>query len=109
LSKKKFKIILESDKVITTKSEIFVGKCFYYNNMFEYWWNQYYLYSYDWIYFFFLHGRLGYLIFKYLKYMCKYDYISYQQDNNNKCQVYIQVKMTKKTFFKLKKIMKYLN
>jgi len=34
--------------------------------------------------------------------MCKHDYISYQQDNNNKCQVCIQAKMTKKTFFKLK-------
>jgi len=53
LSIKKFKFVLESDKVITTKSEIFVGKCYSYNNMFKYWWNQYYLCSYDWIYFFF--------------------------------------------------------
>jgi len=64
--------------------------------------NIIYVHTIESTFFFFLHGRLGYLIFKYLKYMCKHDYISYQQDNNNKCQVCIQAKMTKKTFFKLK-------
>ena len=35
--------------------------------------------------------------------MCKYDYISYQYDDNNKCKVCIQAKMTKKLFLKVEK------
>jgi len=36
LSKKIFKIVLESDKVITTKSEMLVEKCYSCNNMFKF-------------------------------------------------------------------------
>ena len=44
------------------------------------------------------HARLRHLNYRYLKYMCKHGYISYQHDNNNKCEVCIQAKMTKKFF-----------
>ena len=44
------------------------------------------------------HARLGHLNYRYLKYMCKHGYISYLHNNNNKCEVYIQAKMTKKSF-----------
>jgi hypothetical protein len=35
--------------------------------------------------------------------MCKYDYISYQHDNNDKYKVCIQAKMTKKPFSKVER------
>jgi hypothetical protein len=38
-----------------------------------------------------------------LKYMWKHGYISYQHDNNNKYEVCIQVKMTKKLFPKVER------
>jgi len=33
--------------------------------------------------------------------MCKHGYISYQHNNKNKCEVYIQAKMTNKPFPKV--------
>jgi len=51
----------------------------------------------------FWHARLGHLNYRYLKYMCKYDYISYQHDDNDKCEVCIQAKMTKKLFPKVER------
>ena len=44
------------------------------------------------------YARLGYLNYRYLKYMCKHGYISYQHDNNDKYEVCIQEKMKKKAF-----------
>jgi transposase InsO family protein len=44
------------------------------------------------------HGRLAHLNFKYLKYMSKHGLISYKHDNNEKCEICIQAKMTKKPF-----------
>jgi hypothetical protein len=35
--------------------------------------------------------------------MCKHDYILYQHDYNDKCEVYIQAKMTKKPFSKVER------
>ena len=35
--------------------------------------------------------------------MCKHDYISYQHNNKNKCEVCIQAKMTKKPFPKVER------
>ena len=35
--------------------------------------------------------------------MCKHDYISYQYNNNNKCEVCIQAKMIKKPFSKVER------
>jgi len=46
----------------------------------------------------FWHARLNHLNYRYLKYICKHDYISYQHDDNDKCEVCIQAKMTKKPF-----------
>jgi transposase InsO family protein len=44
------------------------------------------------------HGRLAHLNFKYLKYMSKHGLISYKHDNNEKCEIFIQAKVTKKPF-----------
>jgi len=49
------------------------------------------------------HARLEHLNYRYLKYMCKHDYISYQHDNNDKYEVCIQANITKKPFSKVKK------
>jgi len=49
------------------------------------------------------HARLRHLNYKYLKYMCKHGYISYQHDNNNKCEVCIEAKMTKKPFSRVER------
>jgi hypothetical protein len=45
------------------------------------------------------HARLEHLNYRYLKYMCKHGYISYQHDNNDKYEVCIQEKMKKKKLF----------
>ena len=46
------------------------------------------------------HVRLGHLNFKYLKFMSKHGMISYKHDNEKKCKICIQAKMTKKPFSK---------
>ena len=46
------------------------------------------------------HARLGHLNFKYLKFMSKYGMISYKHDDEKKCEICIQAKMTKKHFSK---------
>ena len=47
------------------------------------------------------HARLGHLNFKYLKFMSKHGMISYKHDDEKKCEICIQAKMTKKPFSKL--------
>ena len=44
------------------------------------------------------HARLGHLNFKYLKFMSKHCMISYKHDDEKKCEIFIQAKMTKKSF-----------
>ena len=44
------------------------------------------------------HARLGHFNFKYFKHMSKHDFISFNHDLENKCEVNIQVKKTKKPF-----------
>ena len=46
------------------------------------------------------HARLEHLNFKYLKFMSKHGMISYKHDDEKKCEICIQAKMTKKPFFK---------
>lgn len=47
------------------------------------------------------HARLGHLNYKYLNHMCKHSYILYQHDDNDKCEICIQVKITKSLFLKV--------
>ena len=46
------------------------------------------------------HARFGHLNFKYLKFMSKHGMISYKHDDEKKCEICIQAKMTKKPFSK---------
>ena len=47
-----------------------------------------------------LHARLRHLNFKNLKFMSKYSMISYKHNDEKKCEICIQAKMTKKPFSK---------
>jgi len=110
LSKKWFKSVLESDKVIVTKSGMFVGKGYSYGGMFKFSINEinvisaYMVESTSLLW----HARLRHLNYRYLKYICKHGYISYQHNNTNKCEVCIQAKMTKKPFSKVERISQLL-
>jgi len=79
LSKKRFKIVLESDKVSVTKSGMFVEKGYSCDDMFKFSINKiniisaYIVDSTSLLW----HARLRHLNYKYLKYMCKHGYISY--------------------------------
>ena len=103
LCKSGVKAIRESDKLILSKNEIFVGKGYATNDMYKlsiinkevfgcaYIVDSSYL----------CHARLGHLNFKYLKFMSKHGMISYKHDDEKKCEICIQAKMTKKPFSKL--------
>jgi len=105
LSKKGFEIVLESDKVIVTKSGMFIKNGYSCDDMFKFSINKinvistYMVESTSFLW----HARLEHLNYRYLQYMCKYDYISYQHDNNDKYKVCIQAKMTKKPFSKVER------
>jgi hypothetical protein len=105
LSKKGFKIVLESDKVIVTKSGKFVGKGYSCDDIFKFSINEINVISAYMVESTLLlwHARLGHLNYRYLKYMCKHGYISYQHNNKNKCEVCIQAKMTNKPFPKVER------
>lgn len=55
------------------------------------------------------HARLGYLNFKYLKFMSKHGMISYKQDDEKKCEICIQAKMTKKPSHNVGDDIKWVN
>jgi transposase InsO family protein len=84
---------------------MFVGKGYSYDDMFKFSINEinvisaYMVESTSLLW----HARLGHLNYRYLKYMCKHGYISYQHNNKEKCEVCIQAKMTKKPFPKVER------
>jgi hypothetical protein len=101
LSKNGVKAVLESDKLILSKNGVFVGKGYSCNGMYKlsiiinkndvgcaYIVDS----SLMW------HARLGHLNFKYMKYMSKYELISYKQDVHDKCEICIESKIKKKPF-----------
>ena len=100
LCKSGVKAVLESDKLILSKNGIYVGKRYATNGMYKlsiinkevsgcaYFVDSSYLW----------HARLGHLNFKYLKFM--HGMISYKHDDEKKCEICIQSKMTKKPFSK---------
>jgi hypothetical protein len=101
LSKNGVKAVIESDKLILSKNGIFVGKGYSCNGMYKLSIiinknNVDCAYIVDsslmW------HARLGYLNFKYMKYMLKHGLISYKQDVHDKCEIYIESKIRKKLF-----------
>jgi len=104
LSKKGLKIVLEFDKVIVTKSGVFVGICYSCDDMFKLSINEINVISAYMVGYISLlwHARLGHLNYRYLKYICKHGHISYQHNNNNnnKYEVRIQAKMTRSLFLK---------
>ena len=101
LCKSGIKTVLKSDKLILSKNGIFVGKGYATNGMYklsiinkEVFGHAYIVdSSYLW------HARLWHLNFKYLKFMSKHGMISYKYDDEKKCVICIQAKMTKKKTF----------
>ena len=102
LCKSGVKAVLELDKLILSKNGIFVGKRYATDSMYKlsiinkevsgcaYFVDSSYLW----------HARLGHLNFKYLKFMSKHGMISYKHDDEKKCKICIQAKITKKPFSK---------
>ena len=101
LSKNGVKVVLESDKLILSKNDVFVSKSYSCNGMYKlniiinkndvgcaYIVNS----SLMW------HARLEHLNFKYMKYMSKHGLISYKQDMHDKCEICIESKIRKKPF-----------
>jgi hypothetical protein len=100
LCKNGMRAVIDSDKLILSKNGMFIGKGYSCDGMFKLSiinkaisHSSYIVESSSlW------HGRLAHLNFKYLKYMSKRGLISYKHDNNEKCEICIQAKMTKKPF-----------
>ena len=103
LCKSGVKAALESNKLILSKDETFVGKGFTTDGMYKpsiinkevsscaYIVDSSYL----------QHARLEHLNFKYLKFMSnQHGIISYKHDDEKKCKICIQAKMTKEPFSK---------
>ena len=111
LCKSGVKAVLEFNKLILSKNEIFVGEGYVTNIMYklsiinkEVSGRTYIVDSlYMW------HARLGHLNFKYLKFMSKHGMISYKHDDEKKCEICIQTKMTKKSFLSQIEILLCLN
>ena len=102
LCKSSVKAVLKSDKLILFKNGIFIGKGYATDGMYklsiinkEVSCCVYIVDSSCLSY-----ARLGHLNFKYLKFMSKHGVISYKHDDEKKCEICIQAKMTKKPFFK---------
>ena len=105
LCKGGFKTVLESDKLILSKNGVFVGKGYACDGMFKLSVNSIVnnknknisVYMVDssinlW------HSRLAHINFTSLKFMAKNGYITYRNDNHDKCEICIQAKMTKLPF-----------
>ena len=115
LCKGGFKTVLESDKLILSKNGVFVGKGYACYGMFKLSVNSIvnnknkniFVYMVDssinlW------HSLLAHVNFRSLKFMAKNGYITYGNDNHDKCEICIQAKMTKLLFPKSKRNSKIL-
>jgi hypothetical protein len=105
LCKKGFKAILKSNKIILLKNRLFVRKCYSCDRMFKLGINNKVNVS---IYMIELslslwHDHLTYFSFRSLKNMAKHNLISYNIEDKRTCEIYIQEKITRKTFSKVEK------
>ena len=91
LCKSGVKAILESDKLILSKNEIFVGKGYVTDGMYKLSIINKKVFSCTYIidFSYLWHARLGNLNFKYLNFMSKHDMISYKHDDEKKCEICI--------------------
>ncbi|GKD36163.1 zinc finger, CCHC-type containing protein, partial [Tanacetum coccineum] len=74
LYKSRVKAVIESDKVILSKANVFVGKAYACDGMFKW------------------HNRLGHINYKTMKDMLKQGIISYSGKHKDKCQICVQAK-----------------
>nr|GEY64542.1 hypothetical protein [Tanacetum cinerariifolium] len=110
LCKSGVKAVIESDKVILSKANVFVGKAYGCDGMFKLNINKitssaYFLdcnfissFNIECSAFNLWHNRLGHINYKIMKDMLKQGIISYNGEHKNKCQICVQAKMKRKPF-----------
>ena len=111
LCKSSVKVVLESNKLNLSKNGIFVGNGYATDGIYKLSIINKEVYScayivdssYLWC------AGLGQLNFKYLKFMSKHGMISIKHDDEKKCEICIQTKMTKKSFLSQIEILLCLN
>ncbi|KAJ9535862.1 hypothetical protein OSB04_un000976 [Centaurea solstitialis] len=86
------KVVIELDKVILSKAETFIGKGYACDGMFKLSINKISTSNY-----------LDVSLFNTMKFMCKSGLISYNNEHKDKCEIYVQAKMKRKTFPKIER------
>lgn len=103
LCKKGFKVILESDKLVLLKGDLYVGKGYCTEGMFKLSVDMNKVISSAYIVdsYFLWHARLAHLNVKSLRYMHRNNYINLSDNElKEKCEICVQSKITKKPFSK---------
>ncbi|GJT69582.1 zinc finger, CCHC-type containing protein [Tanacetum coccineum] len=113
LCKSGVKAVIESDKVIMSKANVFLGKAYACDGMFKLNINKItssaYLPDCNFISSFNIecstfnlwHNRLGHINYRTMKDMLKQGIISYNGEHKDKCEIYVQAKMKRKPFPKV--------
>ncbi|GJZ81531.1 retrovirus-related pol polyprotein from transposon TNT 1-94 [Tanacetum coccineum] len=113
LYKSGVKAVIESNKVITSKANVFVGKVYACDGMFKLNINKItsstYLPDCNFIFSFNIkcstfnlwHSRLGHINYRFMKDMLKQGIISYNGEHKDKCEICVQAKMKRKPFPKV--------
>ncbi|GKC18073.1 retrovirus-related pol polyprotein from transposon TNT 1-94 [Tanacetum coccineum] len=113
LCKSRVKAVIESDKVILSKANVFVGKAYACDGMFKLNINKItssaYLPDCNFISSFNIecstfnlwHNRLGHINYRTMKDMLKQGIISYNGEHKDKCEICVQAKMKRKHFPKV--------
>ncbi|GJU81401.1 retrovirus-related pol polyprotein from transposon TNT 1-94 [Tanacetum coccineum] len=120
LCKSGIKPMIESDKVIMSKANVFVGKAYVCDGMFKLNINKItssaYLLDYNFTSCFNIecstfnlwHNRLGHINYRTMKDMLKQGIISYNGEHKDKCEICVQAKMKRKPFPKVDRQSKIL-
>jgi hypothetical protein len=102
LCKKGVKAVIESNNLILSKGEVFVGKGYSCDGKYKLSINKIIInFAYIVESSSLWHYRLAHLNYRSLKFMSKHGLISYKDDHSAKCEICIQAKMTKKSFPKV--------
>ena len=103
-NKSGLKIVLESDKVILSKSGVFVGQSYSCDEMFKLSINRVSMSTYmvDSSYSLW-HGRLGHVSIKTFRFMFKHGLITFSDKEEKKCETCVQTKMIRLPFSKVER------
>ncbi|GKA50159.1 retrovirus-related pol polyprotein from transposon TNT 1-94 [Tanacetum coccineum] len=113
LCKSGIKAVIESDKVILSKANVFVGKAYVCDGMFKLNINKItssayfpdcnftFSFNIECSTFNLWHNRLGHINYRTMKDMLKQGIISYNDEHKDKCEICVQAKMKRKPFPKV--------